>query len=560
MMNEKQDGHPEEALSAYLDGELEPAERAAIEVHLRGCAACADLLEDLRHLDAAAAEELPPPVPADLAGRISRRLAPSRVVEVSNRRWTLRPWFGPIPIAAAATLAAVAVLATVRLLGPEAVREAALEVPAADEALRPVPKEKGEPEGQDVVRERRAAEEDAERRAEPQAIGYGADSARGLAPAEAERDATKGRTPEVAYKRMYPADEKKGGPSDAAARDAEPPTEGAEEAGTPAEERLRLDRSRIAPAETTPGERASSLAQHSAEPPPSAESAPKGETGRGEGAPAAMAAAPKPGAPTTSEPGIRPSAAAPPKDAVLEESLAEEDDLDAARSLAAPERFHAKTPESGVLSVLGDTEGPGEARMVRAGTIARRAVILETPGYQIAVTEDGDLEVHAEGYQCAVAAEAPAEEGARAGRGIASAHPVAEKAVGVPAEIADLFRLAALLREASEREDSREDRAVAEEAAESPWAVSLIEPGKPLLRVDASADWNLMGALPSHDAQAQEIGNADTMRVAALRDENTRRHLATWLAGRICALARRDYATLLQNQCGPLPEPLASGD
>src|SRR5262249_29479167 len=35
-------------LSDFLDGELTPDERAAVEAHLQGCAACATVLEELR--------------------------------------------------------------------------------------------------------------------------------------------------------------------------------------------------------------------------------------------------------------------------------------------------------------------------------------------------------------------------------------------------------------------------------------------------------------------------------------------------------------------------------
>ncbi len=40
--------HPEEQLSAYLDGELNARQASAVERHLAGCVACSALLEDLR--------------------------------------------------------------------------------------------------------------------------------------------------------------------------------------------------------------------------------------------------------------------------------------------------------------------------------------------------------------------------------------------------------------------------------------------------------------------------------------------------------------------------------
>ena len=45
-------GHERERLSAYLDGELAAAERAAVEAHLAACAECAALLADLAAVDA----------------------------------------------------------------------------------------------------------------------------------------------------------------------------------------------------------------------------------------------------------------------------------------------------------------------------------------------------------------------------------------------------------------------------------------------------------------------------------------------------------------------------
>ena len=72
-------------LSDYLDDELEAAERAAVDAHLRECADCSAVLNDLRRVialaQAAAADARPPQ--ADLwtgvAGRIDRIRQPRRV-------------------------------------------------------------------------------------------------------------------------------------------------------------------------------------------------------------------------------------------------------------------------------------------------------------------------------------------------------------------------------------------------------------------------------------------------------------------------------------------------
>jgi hypothetical protein len=81
--------HCAEQLSAYLDDDVPPAERSAIEAHLAGCGECAAVLEGLRGV-VAQAEALPGEVPPAtdswpaIAGRIgagrgSARVAPWRV-------------------------------------------------------------------------------------------------------------------------------------------------------------------------------------------------------------------------------------------------------------------------------------------------------------------------------------------------------------------------------------------------------------------------------------------------------------------------------------------------
>ena len=39
----------ENLASDYLEGLLEPTQQAAVEAHLAACAACRELLEDVRH-------------------------------------------------------------------------------------------------------------------------------------------------------------------------------------------------------------------------------------------------------------------------------------------------------------------------------------------------------------------------------------------------------------------------------------------------------------------------------------------------------------------------------
>ena len=66
-----------ERLSAWLDGELTEAERAAVAAHLEACAGCRRELAQLSALDAAL-ESLSAPVPPLVAERVLARLRPPR--------------------------------------------------------------------------------------------------------------------------------------------------------------------------------------------------------------------------------------------------------------------------------------------------------------------------------------------------------------------------------------------------------------------------------------------------------------------------------------------------
>jgi putative zinc finger protein len=115
-------GHPGELLSAFLDGELSAADQAAVEGHLRECAACAQELEELAAVDACA-RELPVPAPAgyfeELPGRVRARVR--RPVRVPR----LAVW-----AAAAAAAAVMAVTVTPLLMQ----RERSVTAPAAQSA------------------------------------------------------------------------------------------------------------------------------------------------------------------------------------------------------------------------------------------------------------------------------------------------------------------------------------------------------------------------------------------------------------------------------------------
>lgn len=84
-----------EAISAALDGELSPVERAQLEEHLSVCQSCRALAEDFRVLSAAldAAGAAPPPELA--AGVMARIAAEGKVTPISAlRRRGARRWLG----------------------------------------------------------------------------------------------------------------------------------------------------------------------------------------------------------------------------------------------------------------------------------------------------------------------------------------------------------------------------------------------------------------------------------------------------------------------------------
>jgi hypothetical protein len=99
--------HVRGRLSAYLDGELPPEERSAVEQHLRVCAPCAHRLEDLAALDDAARAltiDAPPGYFEDLPARVRARLD-----KPTRRAWRPPAWGWAV---AAALLLAIVTPAT----------------------------------------------------------------------------------------------------------------------------------------------------------------------------------------------------------------------------------------------------------------------------------------------------------------------------------------------------------------------------------------------------------------------------------------------------------------
>ena len=118
-------------LSDYLDGELTADEAARVEAHLRECAACNAVLNDLKRIVAQAQHLEARPPQADLWGGIERRI--ERVTPPRRVSLTL-----PQLAAAAALLIAVSAATAIKLTAPQAptttpIEQAAkAEPPAAD--------------------------------------------------------------------------------------------------------------------------------------------------------------------------------------------------------------------------------------------------------------------------------------------------------------------------------------------------------------------------------------------------------------------------------------------
>jgi hypothetical protein len=126
-------GHERERLSAYLDEELPPGERAVVEAHLAACPECAAFLAELAAVDEAAAA-LPVEAPEGyfdaFPARVRARLRPARAAVFPAGRVPVWTW-----AAAAALLLAVVTPLTLRQLRPSP----AAAPPAAAVTLPPAP-------------------------------------------------------------------------------------------------------------------------------------------------------------------------------------------------------------------------------------------------------------------------------------------------------------------------------------------------------------------------------------------------------------------------------------
>jgi anti-sigma factor RsiW len=84
-------------ISNYLDGDVEPSFRAAMEAHLHGCKHCSAVLDGTRNVIQLYGDERMLEVPLGFSRRLQRRLG-------DNRQGTRRTFFGWMVAAAAAVL------------------------------------------------------------------------------------------------------------------------------------------------------------------------------------------------------------------------------------------------------------------------------------------------------------------------------------------------------------------------------------------------------------------------------------------------------------------------
>jgi anti-sigma factor RsiW len=120
--------HQTELLGAYVLGVLEPAERDTVQNHLDGCEHCRVEVDDLREMETALGELPPealiegPPENGELL--LQRTLREVRTVHDRDHRRRRAVW------AAAATVAALAVLAAGTLLGRATAPDTPIAAPA----------------------------------------------------------------------------------------------------------------------------------------------------------------------------------------------------------------------------------------------------------------------------------------------------------------------------------------------------------------------------------------------------------------------------------------------
>ena len=102
-------------ISNYLEGEVAPDLRSAVEAHFQVCGRCTSVLEGTRNVIRLYGDERMLDVPAGFGRRLEKRLGRS---EAASRRWsTWSAWL--VPVAALALITGAVGLATSLTFSPE---------------------------------------------------------------------------------------------------------------------------------------------------------------------------------------------------------------------------------------------------------------------------------------------------------------------------------------------------------------------------------------------------------------------------------------------------------
>lgn len=150
-MSNPEENRIQEILSAYLDDELTPAERAAVDGKLQSNPALKTQLESLRLLRKTLVMEGIPAPPATLAEKIKNRLPPGTSTAPRLRK---RRRFNYLPLAAAATVTVGVIAGAIYLDQQGRLRELFQHVAVKDQGTAPVSKKAPEPTVDDAVRDR----------------------------------------------------------------------------------------------------------------------------------------------------------------------------------------------------------------------------------------------------------------------------------------------------------------------------------------------------------------------------------------------------------------------
>ena len=106
-------------LSLYLEGELSPQEREAVEKHLSGCSTCSAEVEGIRQMVSQLKALPKPPVPPGFRQSVWEKVDAPVGLE-KFRRWIMEPWYVKIPVGALATVTvAILVVQVTKKSSPE---------------------------------------------------------------------------------------------------------------------------------------------------------------------------------------------------------------------------------------------------------------------------------------------------------------------------------------------------------------------------------------------------------------------------------------------------------